>query len=398
MSKLTEFNWSDFLGKLRPAIVAELGKAWDIPEWKAISSQQKKSNRQDAKAWASALINGKAIESQYGMVDLAGKIKKVGKPAGRGLIKKRLANKWPENYSDLTDIEIACLAYLHHKPVFNQIESWMTYESVDKWELFQAASPMPFVDDGSIYAILEEHLTDLWKDEKFTGRCVASIYTKEDEDVAIIDIDYEQEPKSMRVFANKPGSRETTLNVACPIREAFFAYNSKTGLLKARLYRANEDKYRDVVRLVAEICFDNADLFPTGNKRTTRYDLKKFSQRPEFLKPENQVEKKMVDPNLERIIATALTFTSPYNSHGTIEVKIPSKTAWSTGRDVYDVLSPDLSSQSLEILCIELRAHFREGSRKVLPISIYSTGCSVSSGDPKYSIIDKQLKKWGVFT
>jgi len=388
MVRLTDFGWQGFLGKFTPATVSRLGAEWSIPEWQDAGTEKEAQGKQDVKRWVRAL-ESKTDEECATLVDYADQIKTIGGPEGRTELHRLCSDRWFEPSSGASDQELAALAFLERPELFREVLDWVQVLLTDRWEVYQAEESEEINLGKDVVRVLEEEIGNYWKDKALGKRCVVTPMHRGS--ASVIDIGYEQEPEMIREFADGPRSRKTVARITRPVREALLHYDQSTGALKVRMFRAKADKHDDLVRLFAEVCFENADLFPTGHKREARYDLSSFSTRPAFLNEDIDTS-----TGLERLVVVRLVLEPSYQRGSRVEVWIPAKQAMSGRRDVYDVLGGPDRTAKWRVMRVEMKAYFSTGRRKVLPIELRAKGGATRSGDPRYEIIDDHLRRWRV--
>jgi len=390
LKKLTDFGWQGFLGKLTPKTVALLGRTWSIPAWTKVPSGKDKQNMQDLKQWISAMdvFTKLDLESTFAeLVSQADQIRTVGCPQGRFEL-QFIDPEWVTQHVDVADQELAALAFIERPKEFKEACDWLEVTLIDKWEFYKADRNDDVLVGKDEIRVLEEGISDYWKDRGLGERCVITTLTRDT--VTVIDIGYEQEPEAIQEFIKEGKSGETKLRVIRQVRDALLRYDKLTGDLQVRMYRGNPDKCDDLVRHVAGVCFQNADLFPTGSDRKARYDLSAFSTRHAFLKEIDS------SSGLEKIIVIKIVLEPAALRGSRVEAWIPARKAHDAGEDAYDVLLKMGVTGSLKVMRVEMRAHFKSGKRKVLPIELVEKGGASLSGDSRYEIIDDHLHRWEV--
>jgi hypothetical protein len=387
MAKLTDFPWQSFLGHLTPATVARLGEKWGIDEWTKALEKRRKPEKQDVKVWVGALaaISPKKLGE---LVDLADQIKTVGIPEGRQELAHSCPEHWIDQHANTPDLELSALAFLEHNEGFRQALGWVEVLLKDRWECYQAKSNQNMNVGSREIRDLQKAVGDYWTDQKLGGRCMVTAMHRKP--VTVIEIGYEEGPEGVREFAEKGGESKTELTIINPLRDALLRYDSSTGVLKTRIYRGNVTRCDDLVRRAAEVCFGDADFFPIGTKRSARYNLSVFSTRPAFLADIDG------SSGLESVIVTKLTFEPPYFFGSRLRIECPPKQARSSGKDAYDVLGGRIDTSNWKVIHVEMKAYFESGRRKELHIELKAKGGASSAGDPKYEIIEKHLRHWGV--
>jgi hypothetical protein len=361
MPKLTDFGWQRFLGKLSTETVILLGEEWNIPEWQKADKSSKKHNYQDIKNWIEAL-NSKSEDELIELVDKADQIRTVGCPAGREEIITHFPSDWYEKNSQRGDEDLAALAYLEHHQNFREALSWLEIIFADRWEYYKADNHDKMNLSQKKLAELKTEIGNYWKEKGLGKKCIITSMNKDS--INVIEIGYEQEPIAFRVFPEEKNQKDTVLKITKPVRDALIFYDSSKGDLQVRMYRGNCNKFDYLVRLVGEICFDNADLFPTGAKRDSRYDISKFAVRPGFLKDIDE------STSLKKVIVTDLLLEPPHLKGGRIEAKIPAAQADNASKDAYDVLGEFVKTDNWIVKKATLKAYFENGKRKILPIEI----------------------------
>ena len=387
MVKLTDFSWQGFLGKLSPESVKLLGKIWDIPEWQVIEKDMIKSSRQEIKQWIPAL-NNKDEDELAQITDQADQIKTVGTPVGREELQKVCSGEWFKKYKDFGCQDLAVKAFIELSEAFREALDWVAVLHAERWECYQAKDNEKVNLTKTKTSALESAIRQHWKDKALGGKCMITSLHRGS--VTVIDIGYEEDPLSFREFNKSSDIQKTVLMVAHPVREALLYYDESTGCLKVRLYRGNPQKFDKLVRLTAEICFNDADFFATGPKRKQRYDLDKFKTRPNFLQ---NIDK---STGLNAVRVVGLIMVPSYLKYGLIEARIPARQAKDENKDAYDVLNRENLTSDWEVIKVSLAAYFGSGRRKILPIELKAKGGSALSGDPRYDIIEKHLRDWCV--